>query len=120
MFAVRDIVVFSVIVSLLASGMLAIWPWTRRDGRFAVAGIAAYYGRFPVARTLVIVAPGTAPETEGVTLGDGGPAIGTTEPHIPHAGISSFEGVGPKTVNWRSLGGGSESAPAEPQITAAE
>ncbi len=44
MFAVRDIVVFSVIVSLLASGMLAIWPWTRRDGRFAVAGIAAMLG----------------------------------------------------------------------------
>ncbi len=54
------------------------------------------------------------------TVRDGGPAIGTTEPHIPHAGISSFEGVVPKTVNWRSLGGGSESAPAEPQITAAE
>jgi phthalate 4,5-dioxygenase oxygenase subunit len=51
---------------------------------------------------------------------DGGPAIGTTEPHIPHAGISSFEGVVPKTVNWRTLGGGSESASAEPQISAAE
>jgi phthalate 4,5-dioxygenase oxygenase subunit len=38
---------------------------------------------------------------------DGKPAIGTTE-HPPHAGISSFEGVVPKTVNWRSLGGGSE------------
>jgi phthalate 4,5-dioxygenase len=50
---------------------------------------------------------------------DGGPAIGTTEPHIPHAGISSFEGVVPKTVNWRTLGGGSESASAEP-LTAAE
>jgi phthalate 4,5-dioxygenase oxygenase subunit len=37
----------------------------------------------------------------------GKPAIGTTE-HPPHASISSFEGVVPKTVNWRSLGGGSE------------
>jgi phthalate 4,5-dioxygenase len=52
---------------------------------------------------------------------DGGPAIGTTGPHIPHASISSFEGVVPKTVNWRALGGGSESA-AERQdrVSAAE
>jgi phthalate 4,5-dioxygenase len=39
---------------------------------------------------------------------NGGPAIGTTAPHIPHATISSYEGVVPKTTNWRSLGGGSE------------
>ena len=39
---------------------------------------------------------------------DGAPAIGTTEPRIPHATISSYEGVVPKTTNWRSLGGGSE------------
>jgi phthalate 4,5-dioxygenase oxygenase subunit len=38
----------------------------------------------------------------------GKPAIGTTQPRPPHASISSFEGVVPKTVNWRSLGGGSE------------
>jgi phthalate 4,5-dioxygenase oxygenase subunit len=38
----------------------------------------------------------------------GQPAIGTTEPRIAHATISSFEGVVPKTTNWRSLGGGSE------------
>ncbi len=36
------------------------------------------------------------------TMRDGGPAIGTTEPHMPHANISSFEGVMPKTVNWRA------------------
>jgi phthalate 4,5-dioxygenase oxygenase subunit len=41
-----------------------------------------------------------------------GPAIGATEPHIRHATISSYEGVVPKTTNWRSLGGGSE-APLE-------
>src|SRR4029078_3695015 len=35
-------------------------------------------------------------------------AIGTTEPRIAHATISSYEGVVPKTTNWRSLGGGSE------------
>jgi phthalate 4,5-dioxygenase oxygenase subunit len=39
---------------------------------------------------------------------NGEPAIGTTKPHIPHATISSYEGVVPKTINWRSLGGGSE------------
>jgi phthalate 4,5-dioxygenase oxygenase subunit len=42
----------------------------------------------------------------------GGPAIGTTEPRIRHATISAFEGVVPKSTNWRSLGGGSE-APLE-------
>jgi phthalate 4,5-dioxygenase oxygenase subunit len=41
-------------------------------------------------------------------MGDGGRAIGTTEPRIAHAMISSYEGVVPKTTNWRSLGGGSE------------
>jgi phthalate 4,5-dioxygenase oxygenase subunit len=43
---------------------------------------------------------------------NGGPVIGTTEPRIPHATISSFEGVVPKSTNWRTLGGGSE-APQE-------
>ena len=42
----------------------------------------------------------------------GGPALGTTNPRVPHATISSYEGVVPKTVNWRTLGGGSE-APRE-------
>ena len=42
----------------------------------------------------------------------GKPALGTTEPRITHATISSYEGVVPKTTNWRSLGGGSE-APLE-------
>jgi phthalate 4,5-dioxygenase oxygenase subunit len=41
---------------------------------------------------------------------DGGAAIGTTQPHIAHANISSFEGVLPKSANWRTLGGGSEHA----------
>ncbi len=39
---------------------------------------------------------------------NGEPAIGTTQPRIAHASISSFEGVVPKTTNWRTLGGGSE------------
>ena len=46
------------------------------------------------------------------TVRSGGPALGTTEPHVLHASISSYEGVVPKTTNWRSLGGGSE-APRE-------
>jgi phthalate 4,5-dioxygenase oxygenase subunit len=35
---------------------------------------------------------------------DGGPALGTTEPHIPHVKISSFEGIVPKTADWGTLG----------------
>ena len=35
---------------------------------------------------------------------DGGPAIGTTEPHIAHVKLASFEGVVPKTTDWRTLG----------------
>src|SRR5579862_2532969 len=34
----------------------------------------------------------------------GGPAIGTTEPHIPLAELSSFEGIVPKSTDWRTLG----------------
>jgi phthalate 4,5-dioxygenase oxygenase subunit len=46
------------------------------------------------------------------TMRAGGRAIGTGEPHVVHATISSYEGIVPKTTNWRSLGGGSE-APLE-------
>jgi phthalate 4,5-dioxygenase oxygenase subunit len=46
------------------------------------------------------------------TMQNRGQAIGKTEPHVTHATISSYEGVVPKTTNWRSLGGGSE-APLE-------
>jgi len=35
---------------------------------------------------------------------DTGVAIGTSEPHIPHVKIASFEGVVPKTADWRTLG----------------
>ncbi len=42
------------------------------------------------------------------SIESGGRALGTTEPHVPHASISSYEGVVPKTANWRTLGGGSE------------
>ena len=46
------------------------------------------------------------------TMQESGRAIGTGEPHVVHATISSYEGIVPKTTNWRSLGGGSE-APLE-------
>ena len=48
---------------------------------------------------------------------DGGPALGRTEPHIPHVEIASFEGVVPKSVDWRTLGGSTQRGP---QMTAAE
>jgi phthalate 4,5-dioxygenase len=35
---------------------------------------------------------------------DGGPAIGTTEPSLPQAQLSSFEGIVPKSTDWRTLG----------------
>ena len=34
----------------------------------------------------------------------GEPAIGTAEPRIPHVELASFEGIVPKTTDWRSLG----------------
>jgi phthalate 4,5-dioxygenase oxygenase subunit len=37
-------------------------------------------------------------------MASGGPVLGRTEPHLPHAKISSFEGVVPKTTDWRTLG----------------
>jgi len=38
------------------------------------------------------------------TFREGGPAIGTAEPRIPHVALGSFEGVVPKSVDWRTLG----------------
>jgi phthalate 4,5-dioxygenase oxygenase subunit len=38
------------------------------------------------------------------TFGDGGHAIGTTEPRIPHVKLASFEGIVPKAMDWRTLG----------------
>jgi phthalate 4,5-dioxygenase oxygenase subunit len=34
----------------------------------------------------------------------GGPVIGRTEPHIPQVEIASYEGVVPKSTDWRTLG----------------
>jgi phthalate 4,5-dioxygenase oxygenase subunit len=45
---------------------------------------------------------------------DGGPAIGTTAPRIPHVKLGSFEGVVEKTVDWRTLGAArKEAVPAK-------
>jgi phthalate 4,5-dioxygenase oxygenase subunit len=35
---------------------------------------------------------------------EGAPAIGTAVPRIPHVRLASFEGVVPKTTDWRTLG----------------
>jgi phthalate 4,5-dioxygenase oxygenase subunit len=35
---------------------------------------------------------------------DGGSAIGATEPRVSHVKLASFEGVVPKTTDWRTLG----------------
>ena len=36
-------------------------------------------------------------------VAEGGKAIGTEEPRVPHVRIASREGVYPKTVDWRTL-----------------
>jgi phthalate 4,5-dioxygenase oxygenase subunit len=35
---------------------------------------------------------------------EGGPAIGTAEPRIPHVKLASFEGVVPRSTDWKTLG----------------
>jgi hypothetical protein len=44
MFAVRDIIAFAIVAGLLAAAILAAWPWARRRGRFAVAGVTTTLG----------------------------------------------------------------------------
>ena len=36
-------------------------------------------------------------------VAEGGPAIGNTEPRIPHVQLASFEGLIPKDTDWRTL-----------------
>ena len=38
----------------------------------------------------------------------GGPVLGCTEPYIPHAKISSFERILPKSTDWRTFGASTE------------
>lgn len=44
MFAVRDVVLFSIVAGVLAAAVLAAWPWARRRGAFAIAGVATALG----------------------------------------------------------------------------
>jgi phthalate 4,5-dioxygenase oxygenase subunit len=37
-------------------------------------------------------------------VAEGGPAIGTTEPHIAHVKLASYEGIVPRSTDWRTLG----------------
>jgi len=52
--------------------------------------------------------------TAAKKFSEGAPAIGTAGPRVPHARLASFEGVVPKTTDWRTLGAASnESAEAK-------
>jgi hypothetical protein len=44
MFAVRDIILFSIIAGILAGAVLALWSWARERATFAVAGVATTLG----------------------------------------------------------------------------
>jgi len=37
-------------------------------------------------------------------VAEGGPAIGTTEPRVAHLQLASFEGLVPRSTDWRTLG----------------
>ena len=52
-----------------------------------------------------------------IKMRDEGVALGRTTPHIPHASIASFEGVMPKTTDWRKITGNDN---ATPRMNAAE
>jgi phthalate 4,5-dioxygenase oxygenase subunit len=45
----------------------------------------------------------------------GAPAIGTQQPRVPHAKLRSFDGIVPKSTDWRTLG----VAPEETALRAA-
>ena len=47
-------------------------------------------------------------------------AVGTLEPRIPHAKLMSFEGVVPKTTDWRVMGVTPEEMAHEAKSQAAE
>ena len=45
-------------------------------------------------------------------VAEGGPAIGTQDPRVPHVSISSKEGIYPKDLDWRTLDGPASGAQA--------
>jgi phthalate 4,5-dioxygenase oxygenase subunit len=51
-----------------------------------------------------------------IKMRDSNVALGRTQPHIPHASIASFEGVMPKTTDWRKINVNDN----KPHMTAAE
>jgi hypothetical protein len=44
MFAVRDVVLYSLVAGVLAAGVVAVWPWARQRGIFAIAGLTTTLG----------------------------------------------------------------------------
>jgi len=44
MFSNQSIAIAALVVGLLAAAALAAWPWARREGRFAVIGVATALG----------------------------------------------------------------------------
>jgi phthalate 4,5-dioxygenase oxygenase subunit len=46
---------------------------------------------------------------------EGGAAIGTAEPRIAHVQLASFEGVVPKSVDWKTLGSAAQGEPQQDQ-----
>ncbi len=44
MFSNQSIAIAALVVGLLAAAALAAWPWARREGRFAVVGVATALG----------------------------------------------------------------------------
>lgn len=82
---------------------IAMWESMGKIGKRSSERMGASDVAVGAFRRLMVDAARTMKET--------GKAIGTQAPRVPHASISSFEGVVPKTTNWRSLGGGSETAP---------
>ena len=50
----------------------------------------------------------------------GAEPLGLVEPHIPHASLRSFEGIVPKTVNWRTLGASAQELDMYPKEASGE
>jgi hypothetical protein len=44
MFAVKNVLIFAIVAGLLSAIALAIWPWSRRWGRFVVGGLTTALG----------------------------------------------------------------------------
>jgi phthalate 4,5-dioxygenase oxygenase subunit len=82
---------------------IAMWESMGKIGKRSAERMGASDVAVGAFRRLMVEAARTMQETDK--------AIGTQQPRVPHASISSFEGVVPKTTNWRTLGGGSETAP---------